>query len=355
MLIETLVTSLSLKVGSRLLSAAIKDEGLGRGDAADFASAILEALVSGQQKANEDLARIEQKIDTLTTNPFHASMTAGYRLLRDAAPSYRKLEDRRVMLNQARDHFTAALGHAHGRPIDEARAEVMYGLVWAASGSGIDFARSLERATALLQHEALVSFHMACAAQRDSHSREASPSTRFREAFLGPDMRLPDFSGANRFVVAQQEHEASLALGEMAGLHHRYPRLLRPHGSIYSLPRPGLPIRISRSQTYEVMDVQATLTTLGLKVQNNSSRYVRAAMSKAELGPDGVIVSDMAALDHHGELVPSGQTTHVLGLPLGPNAACISLGRFEGVEVGVLLHDQDDWAIQADRRRQLRS
>ena len=93
----------------------------------------------GQGKRGPVL-RLEKKIDVLATNPYHAAMTAGTRLLSDAAPARRRAEDRRDMLNQARQAFAEAIGHAHGRALETTRAEVMWrarlALPWARRWTG---------------------------------------------------------------------------------------------------------------------------------------------------------------------------------------------------------------------------
>lgn len=267
--IESIVATLALKGGGRLIRAAVENRDLGSTDAAEVASAFLEAVVAGQRKADADLQRIEQKVDRLSTDPYHAAMTSGSLLLSDAAPTHRRPDDRRQLLFDARKTFASAVGHAHGRPLDVARALVMYGMAGAALGSGEDLASSLDRATRILQFEVLTSFQLDCKWNREQEDRRAAPATKWREAILGPSSSQPDWSTSNRWYRATDEYDALWHLRMAADKEPgSCPRLPRPHGTAYSHPRPGLPVRIDLKTRTLLLDTWLTLDASGLSIDH---------------------------------------------------------------------------------------
>jgi hypothetical protein len=315
---------------------------------------LLESIVSGQNKANEDLLRLEKKIDVLTTNPYRAAMTAGTRLLSDAAPAHRRSEDRRDMLNQARQAFAEAIGHAQGRALDTARAEVMYGLTWLALGSPMDLPAALERATKVLQLELITTFQLNAHRERDWERQRDATSTRVRNAVWGPSLKLPDSTNTDRLWLAQEEHDAVWRLLLMAqGAPARFPRILRPHGSAYSDSRPGLPIRFDPGVRQQLLDAFITLDATTVTLENLGSSAIRFALSPVAFGADRVIQPNVSPLDRASTTLPPGMQVHGERVP-GQDALCLSLGRSENEELAVLAHDKPDWTTRAEREKDLR-
>lgn len=354
-MIETIVASISVKVGSTLIKALTENRDVNSTDAGDLVTALLEAIVSGQNKANHDLLRVEKKIDVLTTNPYHAAMTAGSRLLSDAAPAHRRADDRRDMLNQARQAFAEAIGHAHGRAVDTARAEVMYGLTWLALGSPMDLPAALERATRVLQLELITTFQLNAHMERDWERQRDGTSTKIRNAVWGPSLKLPTSTNTDRLWLAQTEHDGVWHLLLMAqGAPARFPRILRPHGSAYSEIRPGLPIRFDPGVRQQLLDAFITLGATTLTVENLGSAAIRVALSSVSLGAEGVIPSNVSPLDTAATTLPPGMQVHGDRIP-GQDALCLSLGRNEQEDLAVLAHDRLDWTTRAEREKDLRS
>lgn len=349
-MIETIVATFAVKGGARLLRAAVEDRDLGSEDAGDVASALLEAIVASQRKADSDRVRIEQKLDKLSTDPFEAAMTSGTRLLEDAAPAHRRPEDRRHMLADARQTFANAIGHAHGRPVDVARAEVMYGLTWAALGSGADMWLALNRATRILQLEAITSFQLVCQWEREQEARRVAPANRFREAVLGPSSASPDWTASNRWTVAKTEYEGLWRLRIAADpTPALYPRLLGPHGTAYSHPRPGLPVRVSVDTPQQLVDTVMSLGPAGLHVEHRGDSPVKVALISPMLDSERIISPDVSRLDGSGTVVLP--RTKVLVPHAGPGipAACVSLGQAERTDLAVLLHSALDWSFSSFR------
>ena len=345
-MIETIVSSISMKVGSRLIKAMAENRDLNGADAGDLVTALLEAVVSGQDKANEDLLRLEKKIDVLTTNPYHAAMTAGTRLLSDAAPAHRRAEDRRDMLNQARQAFAEAIDHAHGRALETARAEVMYGLTWLALGSPLDLPAALDRATRVLQVELITTFQLNAHRERDwEHQRDAT-STRIRNAVWGQSFKLQDSTNTDRFWLAQEEHDGVWRLLLMAeGAPARFPRMVKPHGTAYSNSRPGLPVRFDPGVRQQLLDAYLTLDASTVTVENRGSSPIRFALAPVTFAADGVIRPYVSPLDGPaGTFLAPGMQVQVPRLA-GPSGVCISLGHNEDEELAVLAHDQLDWSL----------
>ena len=353
-MIETIVASISMKVGARLIKAVAEHRDLNGADAGDIVTALLDAIVSGQTQANEDLLRLEKKIDVLTTNPYRASMTAGTRLLSDAAPAHRRPEDRRDMLNQARQAFAEAVGHAHGRALDTARAEVMYGLTWLALGSPEDLPPALDRAAKVLQLELITTFQLNARMERDWERQRDATSTKLRQAVWGPSFRLPDSTNTDRSVLAQDEHDAVWKLRLMVeGAPARFPRMLRPHGSSYSEARPGLPIRFDPGVRQQLLDAFVTLDGNTLTLENFGSSAIRFALSTVAFGADGVIRPNVSPLDGSSTSLPPGMQVHGDRNP-GMDGVCLSLGRNENEELTVLAHDKLDWSTRAQRASDIR-
>ena len=353
-MIETIVASISMKVGARLIKAIAENRDLNGADAGDIVTALLAAIVSGQNKANEDLLRLEKKIDVLTTNPYHASMTAGARLLSDAAPAHRRADDRRDMLNQARQAFAEAVGHAHARALDAARAEVMYGLTWLALGSPVDLPAALDRATRVLQLELITTFQLNAHMERDWERQRDATSTRLRKAVWGTVPQLPDSTNSDRSVLAQHEHDAVWKLRLMLeGAPTRFPRMLRPHGSAYSETRPGLPVRFDPGVRQQLLDTFVTLDVNTLTLENLGSSAIRFVLSTVAFGADGVIRPNVSPLDGAGKSLSPGMQVQGARNP-GMDALCLSLGRSENEELTVLAHDKLDWSTRAQRERDIR-
>jgi hypothetical protein len=353
--IETIVASISMTVGTRFIKAIAENRDFSGADAGEIATAILQAIVSGQRKTNEDLLRLEKKIDVLTTNPYHAAMASGTRLLEDAAPAHRRPEDRRDMLNQARQAFSEAIGHAHGRALDAARAEVMYGLTGLALGSPEDLLLALDRATSLLQLELITTFQLNAHQQRDAEQRQAATSTRIRSAVLGPTTQLPDSSSTDRFWLAQVEHDAVWNLRLMAeGAPARFPRIVKPHGTSYSNSRPGLPIRFDPGTRQQLLNIFVTLGARTVTLENRGSQLIRFALAPITFAADGVIRPYVSALDGPANTFLSPGTQVQASRLTGPNGVCISLGRNDNEELTVLAHDQLDWSTRAQRDKDSR-
>ncbi len=353
-MIEAIVASLSVKVGSRLLKAVAENRDLDGADAGELLSSLLEAVVTGQAKANEDLVRLEKKVDALATDPYHAAMTAGTRLLSDAAPAHRRPEHRREMLTQARQAFAEAVGHAHGRALDTARAEVMYGLTWLALGSPEDLPAALARATRVLQLELITTFQLAARDERAYERHRSATSTKVREAVWGPVPQLPASSGSDRFWSAQEEHEAVWRLRLMVeGPPARVPRLVKPHGSSYSCARPGLPVRFDLAARQQLMDTFVTFGSGVVLVENLGAAPMRFAPTSLLFAADRVIRPIVSPLDDAGAWLPAGmQVERPLGS--GSNAVCLSLGRGEGEDLAVLAHTSLDWSFRVERQLRLR-
>jgi len=353
--IETIVASISMTVGSRLIKAIAENRNLDGADAGEIMTALLGAIVAGQSKTNEDLVRLEQKVDVLTTNPYKASMASGARLLQDAAPAHRRAEDRRDLLNQARQAFSEAIGHAHGRALDTARAEVMYGMTWLALGSPQDLSLALDRATRILQLELITTFQLNAHQQRDWDAQRAATSTKLRNAVLGPSLQLPDSTDTDRFWNAQEEHDAVWNLRLMVeGAPARFPRIVKPHGTSYSHARPGLPIRCDPGVRQQLLDTYVTLDAHTAIVENRGSSPIKVAPGSIIFAAEGVIRPYVSVLDGPaGTYLPPGMQVHSPRAD-GPNGVCLSLGRNENEELAVLVHDQLDWSARAQREKDLR-
>ncbi len=341
--IETIVATLAVKGGGRLIRAAVENRSLGSQDVGEVASAFLEALVAGQRKADADLARIEQKLDKLETDPYHAAMTSGTLLLADAAAGHRRPEDRQQMLDDGRQAFADAVGHARGRPIDLARAQVMYGMTWAALGSGDDLSLALNRATRALQAEVLTAFQLNCKWNREQQARATAPATRFPEAILGPSQTSPDWTASNRFSLAQKEHEAVWRLRvEAVGKSGSFPQLPLPHRSAYSHFRPGLPVRAWMGEQF-LLDTVVSLGPSGLHVDNRGDSMVRAELVTPVLNAERVISPDVSPLDRGGTVIRPGTKARLPHSGPGSPAACLILGQAEQADLAVLLHKESVW------------
>lgn len=339
-MIETILTTLTLKGGATLLRAAVEDRDLERSDAAGVITSLLEAVVAGQQQADASLSRIEGKLDDLALNPYHAAMTAGGRLLQDAAPAHRRPEDRRVMLGDARQAFAEAVGYGRDHPVLAARAEVMSGLTWLALGSPEDLRVSLNRATRLLQHEVLLSFQLSCQQSRQWEQRQESTSSKLRQALLGGSGPMPDWTGSDRFYRATDEHEAVWMLRvHTEQSYGPYPLLRRPHGSAYSHPSPGLPVQAMSGKTIQLADVEITMGPRDVLVSNRTGATVRVAMTESHLDPDSGISPDVSALDRGATFFRPGDTGRVVYDGPGKHpAACLAWGAAEGVTPAALVH-----------------
>jgi hypothetical protein len=340
-MIEAIVASLALKGGTRLLRAAVEDRDLSRADASEMATALLDAIVTGQRKTNTDLQRIEQKIDDAREDPYHAAMTSGAILLQDAAPAHRRPEHRQAMLDDARLRFADAKAAAKTRPVDLARAHVMYGLTWLALGEPQDFAAALHSAIRILQQEALTAFQLMCQWERDQERRRAAPATRIREVIAGPDV-ISDWSASNRWQQAQTEHDGAWELYVLSHETCPYPRLDRPHGSAYSHPRPGLPVYGSFGKTVRLLDADVTLSSADLTVANHGATYVRAELVPSVMDSEKVVSPDVSALDRAGTMVRPGENVRLSYTGSGRPAACLFLGQAERVDLLVLLHNEFD-------------
>ncbi len=349
MMIESVLTAVALKSGGQLLRAAVEGSELGRDDAAEVATALLEAIVAGQRRADAGLKDIEARLDSLATDPHEASMAAGRRLLEDAAPEHRRPEHREEMLSNARHAFADAIGQAHGRPLEVARAEAMYGLTWLAGGSPRDLSLALVRALSILQREVLVSFQFACRDNRDNERRRTATSTRVREAILGSDSRLMDLRASDRFTEVQAEYEAVRLLQVSTGEESiSWPAIPRPHETIYSHPAPGLPVRVRVDSPVWLLGAEFELGKRGLRVANRSESIVVAATVEPVLDVERVISPDVSALNRHATVITPGTSTKLSHSGRGQPAAAIGLGGTEGVDLTVLLHVHFDWAAALD-------
>lgn len=334
--IETIVASLALKGGSRMLRAAIESRNLGPEDASEMAVTVLEAIIAGQGKAATDLQRLEQKVDEMREDPYHAAMTSGANLLRDTALPHRRLADRQRTLESAQHMFSDAIGHARSHPVDLARAHTMYGLTWLALGEPRDLTTSLTRAIRILQQEVLTAFQLMCEWERDQERRRGAPATRFRKAIFGPDI-IADWAVSNRWRQAQTEHEAVWMLYVMSHETCPYPRLKLPHGSAYSHPRPGLPVYATVSKPHRLLDADLTLGPADLTVANHGATLVRAELVTPVMDAE-VVSPDVSALDRGGTLVHPGEAAQLRYEGGGRPAACLRLGRIDQVDLLVLMH-----------------
>jgi hypothetical protein len=353
-MIEAFVTALVAKGGMRVLRAAVENRDLSRSDAADVVTALLEAVVSGQKQVDEHLERIEGKLDVLADDPYHAAMISGGRLLSDASPAHRRPEDRAEMLSNARQAFSEAIGYARHRPLDAARAEVMYGLTWLALGEPKDLARCLVQALTLLQREVLASFQLTCRGYLDYAQRKSASSTKWREAIFGTGVDMPDWTASNRFYRATDDYEAVWQLHLHSGGAETFPPLHRPHASAYDHPTPGLPVRLVSGKPATMLGASLKLGERGLDVDNRSGTALAVALVHPILDAEQVLSPDVSALRQSPVQVPSGTSLH-LPYP-GPKqtAACVSFGRYERVDLTAVLHTEVDWEARATLRRNLR-
>ncbi len=310
----------------------------------------IDAIVTGQRKADADLQRIEQNIDKMAKDPYAAAMRSGANLLRDASPAHRRPEDRQRMLGNAQQTFSDAIGFADDRPVDLARAHVMYGLTWLALGEPRDLTSALTAATRILQEEVLTAFQLSCRWERDQERRQAATTTRIRDAIFGREV-ISDWSASDRWVRAQSEHDAVWQLYLLAEGSSAYPRLVRPHGTTYSHPRPGLPVHVTISKAQRLLDVDLTLAAADLTVSDHGDSLVRAQLVTPVMDAQHVISPDVSALDRTGILVRPGETARIPHAGPGRPAACLSLGHAEGVDLRVLLHTELDSSSPLRRTR----
>lgn len=353
-MIEVFVTTLVAKGGMRVLRAAIENRDLTRGDAADVVTALLGAVVSGQKQVDEHLERIEGKLDVQAKDPYHAAMISGGRLLLDASPAHRRPEDRAEMLSNARQAFSEAIGHARHRPLDAARAEVMYGLTWLALGEPKDLARCLVQALMLLQREVLASFQLTCQGNRDHTQRKNATSTKWRAAILGVGVDMPDWTASNQFYRAIDDYEAVRQLHLHSSSAETFPPLRRPHGSAYDHPTPGLPVRLVTGKPVTMLGVSLELGERGFDVDNRSGNALAVALVQPSLDAERVLSPDVSALQRSPVQVRPGTSLHVPYPGPKQTAACVNFGRHEQMDLTAVLHTEFDWDAKSALNRNLR-
>lgn len=206
-MLELLVVPALTSAASQLVKALVGGRDVGRDDAASVATAVLEAVLSTQQRTNDDLARLEGKVDKLLLAPYLAGMSAGTRFMGDAAAAHRSKGHRAQMLAEARTQFLTALGHAPDA-VRRAQCETYYGLAWLADGSVEDAVLAQGRAARLLEEELLVTLPLAVDEATKLRQRQADGFTvsTIKGFFTSGDaFSNPDVAGA-RFREALREH-----------------------------------------------------------------------------------------------------------------------------------------------------
>jgi hypothetical protein len=301
--LETLIPVLLVKGGGRLLAAAVEGRDLAATDASSVTTALLEALVEGNARTTEQLDRLQGTIDRLAEAPHEAAVTAGQRLLRDAAPAHRTAADRRQLLADARTRFADAIGHARDRR-QRAHGEVLYGLTWLAAGSPTDAVTSFTDAAGVLEDELLATFAAAVAADTAyvrAKLQRNNPLGRLTDYLVGPPTGLAfgaEAGGAfDQWFLARTDHTHLQGLRTTVGTGDAgAPALIpAPLGTVYSQPGAALRVALVPGLATGIFGVTVTMTAVSTPDGLSATVHVRNRRSEPVHVTVGTAGADMYA------------------------------------------------------------
>jgi hypothetical protein len=147
-----------------IVAELIKGAPMARGDWADVAGQVIDAVInsgaqeeSGIQRLGQKIEQVSQQVNEIPLREFDQHMAAGRRYLRDLPVAWRKKQDRRDLIHDARAEFVRAVAIAELRNDlrRQALAEVAIAGCWLWVPSINDVKMAAGQARRLLEREIL--------------------------------------------------------------------------------------------------------------------------------------------------------------------------------------------------------